>query len=728
MMGNRPMRLFLALLFSAAAIAGDAWPLDRLFTRPFAWGTAPEKLKWSKQGHTLGFLWNSEGGPFHDLYIYDAESRGLHRITNLEAEDDPLLRSAAEKDERQKRFLLPRDGLTDFELSRDGRRAAFVYKGDIFLAATDASEKPFRLTRTKAVESSPQFSPDGAKLAFLRDGQLFTHDLKTGQLWQVTELEGDGNTLAGYHWSPDGKRFLCVVRVGSARRVVVPNYSGRTVAAATIPRTLAGDPAPEARAFVIGAEGGKTVDVEAGPWGSKVYSFASDGTADWSPDSTHILQKVIHPNLKQSQILVADASTGKIKVVAEDKDAAWVETPFATWSPDGREILFSSDRDGFEHLYKVPCMGGETHPLTRGAWEIHTERLWGHDPEWIGDWIYYSSTEASTAERQLYRIRADGSAKERITQKEGINVAAVSADGRYTALLFADLHHPWELSVDGQSVAKSARPEFDSYPWPETRFLSFPSQKDRKPVAAKMLLPPGYRPDDRKQKARPAIVFVHGSGFATSVLKQWGAYHDLRYAFNCYLANKGYVVLDMDYRGSSGYGRDWRTGVYLHMGGPDLEDVLGAVDYLRGLGNIDMRRLGIWGSSYGGFMTNMALFLSPDTFRAGAAFSAVNDWENYNAFYTEQRLTKPLENPEAYRRSSPITFAGMLKNHLLMVHGIVDSNVMFQDAVQLSEKLIHEGKDFEEAYYPEEDHLFARDESLIDAFRRAGNFFDRWLE
>jgi dipeptidyl aminopeptidase/acylaminoacyl peptidase len=212
------------------------------------------------------------------------------------------------------------------------------------------------------------------------------------------------------------------------------------------------------------------------------------------------------------------------------------------------------------------------------------------------------------------------------------------------------------------------------------------------------------------------------------VLKQWGAYHELRYAFNCYLANKGYVVMDMDYRGSSGYGRDWRTGVYLHMGGPDLEDVLGAVEYLRGLGNIDMQRLGIWGSSYGGFMTNMAMFLSPDTFRAGAAFSAVNDWENYNAFYTEQRLTKPQDNPEAYRRSSPITFSGLLKNHLLTVHGIVDSNVMFQDAVQLNQKLIHEGKDFEEAFYPEEDHLFTRDESLIDAFRKAASFFDRWLQ
>jgi dipeptidyl aminopeptidase/acylaminoacyl peptidase len=291
----------------------------------------------------------------------------------------------------------------------------------------------------------------------------------------------------------------------------------------------------------------------------------------------------------------------------------------------------------------------------------------------------------------------------------------------------ADVKNPFDLYVGGHRVTTSPRAEFANYAWPDARVVTFPSRGDGKPVAARLFLPQGYRPEDRGQRPRPAVFFIHGSGYATSVLKQWGSYQELRYVFNCSLVNKGYVVLDMDYRGSSGYGRDWRTGVYLHMGGPDLDDVLGGVDYLRGLGNIDMRRIGIWGSSYGGFMTAMAMFLSPDTFRAGASFSSVNDWENYNAGYTEQRLGKPQEYPEAYRRSSPIHFSSMLKNPFLMVHGIVDNNVMFQDTVQLSEKLIHEGKDFSEIYYPEESHIFVRDETLIDAFRRATEFFDRNL-
>jgi dipeptidyl aminopeptidase/acylaminoacyl peptidase len=222
-------------------------------------------------------------------------------------------------------------------------------------------------------------------------------------------------------------------------------------------------------------------------------------------------------------------------------------------------------------------------------------------------------------------------------------------------------------------------------------------------------------------------VYVHGSGYATSVLKQWGSYMDYRYAYNTFLANHGYVIFEMDYRGSTGYGRDWRAGVYLNMGGPDLDDVLGGVDYLRSLKNIDMDRVGIWGVSYGGFMTDMAMFKAPGVFKAGAAWAAVNDWENYNAGYTAQRLNTPDKNPEAYRRSSPIYFSNNLKDHLLIVHGMVDDNVLFQDAVQLTEKLIHEGKDFSHIYYPQESHGFVRDETWLDALRRTTEWFDRYL-
>ncbi len=721
------MRFAAIAALLVCSLGAEPWPLERLLSRPFAWGTTPAKVTWSKQGHVLLFLWNAEGRRFMDLYAYHPDQQRLARLTNLELIDDPINRPAAEKDERQKQYLEPPEGIGDFDISRDGSRAAFSYHGDLYLvntSGTPGQDSPFRLTRTKTAETNPAFSFDGNKLAFARDGQLFVQDLHTGQLWQVTEIEGEGTSLGGWRWSRDGKRFVYTVRAGAGRKLLLPNYAGRLVTASSFPRTLPGDPATDVKTYVVPADGGTPVAMEQGPWGEKVFSF---GTPQWSPDSRWLLRTAVHPNLKQAAILVNDAVSGKARVVAEDKDAAWVEPFFAAWSPDSSRILFTSERDGWSHLYIVSKDGGEARQLTRGAWQVDNERTFGHEPQWAGDYIYFASTEGGTAERQFYRIHPDGSGKEKLSSHEGLNIGIVSEDGHDIAMMMADVKNPFDLYVGGHRVTTSPRAEFAKYAWPDSRFISFPSRGDGKPVAARLFLPQGYRLEDRSQKARPAVFFIHGSGYATSVLKQWGAYQELRYVFNCSLVNKGYVVLDLDYRGSSGYGRDWRTGVYLHMGGPDLDDVLGGVDYLRGLGNIDMKRMGMWGSSYGGFMTAMAMFLSPDTFRAGASFSAVNDWENYNAYYTEQRLGKPQENPEAYRRSSPIHFSSMLKNPFLMVHGIVDNNVMFQDTVQLSEKLIHEGKDFSEIYYPEESHIFVRDETLIDAFRRATEFFDRNL-
>jgi dipeptidyl aminopeptidase/acylaminoacyl peptidase len=430
--------------------------------------------------------------------------------------------------------------------------------------------------------------------------------------------------------------------------------------------------------------------------------------------------------MKQLRIRVIDAKTGKSECVYEESDERWVYWSEIGWSPDSTEVFFVSEKDGWAHIHRVPATGGDPVRVTRGRFETRPETF-GFDPQWVGDYIYYPSTEDGTSERHFYRIRPDGTGKEKLSRREGLNCGLVSEDGAHIAWLLADLDNPFDLYVDDHRVTQSPRPAFHDYAWPETRFVSFPSRGDGKTVAAKMLLPPGYNPEEVGKKW-PAVFFIHGAGYATSVLKQWGSYQALRYVYNCYLANRGYVIMDLDYRGSAGYGRDWRSEVYLHLGGLDLDDVLGAADYLRGLGNIDMDRLGIWGVSYGGFMTNMAMFLAPDTFKAGASWASVNDWENYQAFYTRERLNTPRQNPEAYRRSSPITFSGRLENHLLLVHGMVDTNVLFQDAVQLSEKLIQEGKSFGQIYYPQEDHGFVRDETWIDACRRTTEWFDRYLK
>lgn len=706
-------RILLSLAFALSATAAE-WSLEKLYTRPFAWGTSPDQLTWAEKKPVLAFLWNEAGRRFMDLYVWHAPTKRRLRLTNLEFSRDEFTPLPDESDERLKANRMPDAGLSDFAISPDGALVAYAWRGDLYLAQTDGA-KTERLTQTKAAESSPAFSPDGARLLFRRGGELFVQNLANGFLAQITE----GATGAA-SWSPDGTRIVYVKpSPGSTRTQVLMNYSGQFARAQSFARGVAGDEASASARYVVASTGGKPVQLQDAFPGQR----ARFSEPVWSPDSRSLLVSALSADHQTRQVRVLDAKTGKGKSVFEDRDDRWVSSEFEGWSPDSQSLLIASDRDGFIHLWKVPAAGGDPVQLTKGRWEIDTESF-SYPPQWIGSQIVYSSTEAGTNERQIYRIAPDGSGKRRLTPRAGLNVGAMSKDGQFLAVRHANLEAPWDLYVNDERVTTSPRPEFATYDWPKTEFVEFPSRIDRATVKAKLLLPPGYSP----QKQYPCVFFIHGAGIASSVLQQWGSYQELRYVFNAYLANSGYVVMDLDYRGSSGYGRDWRTGVYLHMGGPDLQDVLGAVDYLKTRGSVDMNRLGIWGVSYGGFLTNMALFLSPGTFKAGSSWAAVNDWENYDPGYTEQRLAKPGVHPEAYRRSSPITFSGNLRDNLQIVHGMVDSNVLFQDAVQLTEKLIRERKPFEEIFYPQEDHGFVRDETLIDAFGRAARFFQKHLQ
>lgn len=711
------MKLLLVLM-AMSACAAD-WSAEKLFRRPYVWGTSPEGVEWAKKKPVVVFLWNAEGRRFLDVYAYDAVTKRRARVTELEFAEDEFSPRAEDADERLKGHKMPEAGVTSVAVREDGERVAFIWRGDVWTAATAGGSKPARLTQTKAAEGNVAFSPDGKRISYTRGGELFVVDLGTGLLAQLTEASG-GN-VTGYKWSPEGERIVYHASAPGARTQVLPVYSGRFVTARPFPRGVAGDEPGPAKAFIVASRGGKALALGDSELGARAQRFLPE----WSPDSRSLLGRFASQDSKKQVLGVIDAATGKVRTVAVNTDERWVARGFAMWSPDGKEIAFSSDRSGFIHLYKVPAGGGEAVQLTKGDWELDTERF-GFAPEWKGDRIFYSSTEDGTEQRQFYSIAGDGTGKRKISTRPGVHVGVASEDGKHVAMLSADLDNPLDLYVDGARVTVSPGKEFKEYAWPRTEFVSFRSRGDGAAVKAKLLLPPGYAAGDGKHW--PSVFFIHGAGIASSVLRQWGSYHEVRYAFNAYLANKGYVVMDLDYRGSSGYGRDWRTGVYLHMGGKDLDDVLGAVDFMKARGNFDMGRVGIWGVSYGGFMTNMALFLSPGTFKAGSAWAAVNDWENYNQSYTRERLTTPAENPEAYRRSSPITYSAMLRDNLMMVHGMGDTNVLFQDAVQLSEKLIQEGKLFEEIFYPQEDHGFVRDETWVDAVRRTAAFFDRHLQ
>jgi dipeptidyl aminopeptidase/acylaminoacyl peptidase len=263
--------------------------------------------------------------------------------------------------------------------------------------------------------------------------------------------------------------------------------------------------------------------------------------------------------------------------------------------------------------------------------------------------------------------------------------------------------------------------------WAEPKFIEIDS-RDRKKIPAKIYLPAGH---NAKQKY-PMVIFVHGAGYLQNVINGWNNYYR-EFMFNEMLTRKGYVVLDIDYRGSAGYGRDWRTDVYDFLGGKDFDDHIDAIDHMVKNYSVDQKRIGAYGGSYGGFMAAMLATRAPERIAAAAALRPVMDWKNYyaaNPGYTAQRLGFPDKNPEAYKRSSPITYADKLERPLLILHGMVDDNVHVQDSVQMIEKLIRLGKTqyFDVMFYPVENHGFVRPESWADEYERILALFEKHLK
>ena len=278
------------------------------------------------------------------------------------------------------------------------------------------------------------------------------------------------------------------------------------------------------------------------------------------------------------------------------------------------------------------------------------------------------------------------------------------------------------MNGKSEKITNKARSaEFNSYQWKDPQVIQFPA-RDGAMVYARVYQPAKPHPN------KPAVLFVHGAGYLQNAHKWWSSYFR-EYMFNNLLADQGYYVMDIDYRGSAGYGRDWRTGIYRHMGGKDLTDHVDAVNYLVKTYGVNPAHVGLYGGSYGGFISLMGMFNEPNVFAAGAALRPVTDWANYNHGYTSNILNEPFTDSLAYRRSSPFYFAEGLKGHLLICHGMVDVNVHYQDAVKLAQRLIELGKDnWELASYPMEDHGFVEPSSWTDEYKRIYKLFEAVLK
>ena len=447
----------------------------------------------------------------------------------------------------------------------------------------------------------------------------------------------------------------------------------------------------------------------------------------WTTDGRFGVIEAQSNDNKDRWLLTFNPSDGSVKLLDRQRDEAWIAGPGigygqTGWMPDGKRMWFQSEATGYSQLYWVNVESGEKKALTSGKFEVYSPRISKDNRYW-----YFTSNEVHPGEHHFYRMPVEGGLREKITSMTGGNEVTLSPDERWLAIEYSTANRPPDLYIqknqaDAQAIAitDSRSDAYKAYNWRMPEYISF-TASDGATVYARLYKPAAGRAN------KAGVMFVHGAGYLQNAHKWWSTYYH-EYMFNNMLADNGYTVLDIDYRGSSGYGRDCRTGIYRHMGGKDLTDHIDGAKYLVANCGVDPKRIGLYGGSYGGFLTLMALFTAPDVFASGAALRSVTDWAHYNAGYTASILNTPVEDSLAYARSSPINFVQGLKGNLLMCHGVIDDNVHFQDIVRLTERLIDLGKDnWELAIYPLERHSFTDPDAWTDEYKRIFKLFQTTL-
>ena len=460
----------------------------------------------------------------------------------------------------------------------------------------------------------------------------------------------------------------------------------------------------------------------------RVVSFSN---VEFSSNDQHAVVSIRAQDNKDRWIALLNLNDGSLEVLDQQHDEAWIAGPgigsyygggTLGWLPEDRYVYYQSEATGYSHLYLHDVENKEQIQLTEGEYEVFSPQLSNDKKSW-----YFTSSEVHPGERHFYKMPVMGGKATRLTTIEGKNSVILSPDEKQMAIVFSNSNTPEELylkktkaNATPKQLTSGQSDEFSAYNWRTPALIQFEAEDGAQPYARL------YKPDESVDK-NAAVIFVHGAGYLQNAHKWWSSYFR-EYMFHNLLTDLGYTVLDIDYRGSAGYGRDWRTGIYRHMGGKDLSDQVDGANYLVEHHGINPEKIGIYGGSYGGFITLMAMFNEPDTFAAGAALRSVTDWAHYNHGYTSNILNEPHLDPIAYRQSSPIYFAEGLEGDLLIAHGIVDTNVHFQDVVRLSQRLIElEKENWEMAVYPVEGHGFTQPSSWTDEYRRILKLFEETI-
>lgn len=763
--------------------------IDNIMRGPELVGYEANFVRWSGDSQKVYFQWKQYNDPLDksfDTYVVNRDGSGLRKLTEEEAKNAPPMFGDQSKD---KKFTVVTDSgdiviydnatgqkkpitrTTEIEsnprFTSDQQKIYFTRSNNLYVIRLDGGS----IEQLTDIRSGAAPQPGGAQQARKgTDSQEFIKKEERDLLnivkrrAQKREEEEERRkreekrkpfliqgrqSVGAMQLTPNGKYVIAsiVERAEDSKNTIVPNYVTESAYTEDInARIKVGDAQGRTRIVILNTETGESkwldhglkqaaANPDSGESEQQGQAARTNEPRDrevqlsqpvWSEDGTKAVLSVRSADNKDRWIMALDPESGKTRIISTDHDDAWIGGPgifTVGWLGDNQRIYFQSERDGYSHLYTVSYDGGQPKQLTSGKWEVT-----GVDLSEDKSRFFLTTSEVHAGERHLYSMSVEGGERVKITSNAGNNQTTVSPDEKMIANVYSYSNKPPELylmenrpGASSIKVTSSPSPEFATYEWIDPPIINF-TARDGVSVPARM-----YKPRNFK-RGGPAVIFVHGAGYLQNVHRWWSNYFR-EYMFHHLLMEHGYLVLDVDYRASAGYGRDWRTGIYRFMGGKDLDDQIDAAKWMVSEHGVDAKRIGIYGGSYGGFITLMALFTQPDVFAAGAALRPVTDWAHYNHPYTSNILNTPQADTEAYRKSSPIYHAEGLKGALLICHGMVDVNVHFQDTVRLVQRLIELRKEnWEAAMYPVEDHGFVEPSSWADEYKRIFKLFQHNLQ
>jgi dipeptidyl-peptidase-4 len=629
--------------------------------------------------------------------------------------------------------------ISDYQLS-DNESAILIASGKnkIYRYSYSTDYYVFRLSDQKLIRIFDQgnqqlaaISPDGKRVAFVFENNLYIKNIETGELYQVTSdgrknyiingapdwvYEEEFTLKTGFLWSDDSKK-IAYYRFDESmvKNYTISRYDSINSEDFSYKYPIAGEANSKVDIYVFNIETSQKVRM--------ITSNDSDyyvPVIEWLPNSDELSVVTLNRRQNKAEIFISEVNSGASYVLYNEENEKFVSEfseDFVTFIDSGRQVLIMSEVSGYMHLYRYSIDGTFINQVTSGNWEL--DKILGiNEKEQI---LYYTSTEASPIDRPVYSIGLDGMNKKKLTQKPGVYTADFSKNFDYFMLTFSDANTPFEFALYNKENQKIRTLESNEFIKNLTKYFNFSRKefftirnRQGDTLYAYKILPPRFK----QNKRYPMLVYVYGGPEEQMVLNQW----ENRLAWLQLMAQKGYIVVCLDNRGSNGRGEAFAKYTYLHLGKYETEDQLALVEYMMTKPYIDSKRIGVFGWSYGGYMSLLCMIHGNSLFKAGVAVAPVTNWRFYDTVYTERFMRKPNENPEGYDEFSPLTNAEYLEGRLLILHGTADDNVHIDNSMAFINKLIEADKDFEMQFYPDQNHGISEGNATFHLFKRITNF------